>query len=96
MIERIVLRKVKNLEELILDMVSTPNFILKSVDWGVVQGTHHTHKYVGQAGESITNTSIGMRNVVIEGWVVAVNEAEMTTLKRKLNSFITFTNFTIK
>ena len=88
MIERIILKKAKNLEELILDMVSTPNFILKSVDWGTVQGTHYTHKYVGQAGESITNTSIGMRHVIIEGWIVAKDEAEMSTLKRKLNSFV--------
>ena len=88
MVERIVLRKVKNLEELVLDMVSTPDYILKSVDWGSVKGTHHSYKYVNQVGESIANTSLGTRDIVIEGWIVAQSEIHMTTLKRKLNAFV--------
>lgn len=88
MIERIVLRKVKSSEELILDMVSTPNFILKSVDWGTIKGTHNSYKYVNQVGETVSNTSLTMRHVIIEGWVVAQSENEMTTLKQKLNSFV--------
>lgn len=88
MIERIVLRKVKNAEELILDMVSTPNFILKSVDWGTIKGTHNSYKYVNQVGETVTNTSLDMRKIVIEGWVVAQSESEMNLLKRKLNAFV--------
>ena len=88
MIERIVLRKVKNSEELVLDKVSTPDYILGSVDWGVATGTHHSYKYVNQVGESITNTTLGMRDIIIEGWVVARDEKQMTELKRKLNAFI--------
>ena len=88
MIERIVLRKVKNAEELILDMMSTPNFILKSVDWGTIKGNHHSYKYVNQAGETVTNTSLKTRKVIIEGWVVAQTESEMSLLKQKLNSFV--------
>ena len=88
MIERIVLRKVKNSEELILDMVSTPNFVLKSVDWGTIKGSHHAYKYVNQIGQTITNTSLEVRKITIEGWVVAQSEDEMSALKRKLNSFV--------
>lgn len=88
MVERIVLRRIKNQEELVLDMVSTPDYILKSVDWGTVKGTHHSYKYVNQVGESITNTSLGTRPITIEGWIVAENENHMTSLKNKLNSFI--------
>lgn len=88
MIERIVLRKVKNSEELILDMVSTPNFILKSVDWGTIKGNHHTYKYVNQVGETVTNTSLNTRKITIEGYVVAQSEDEMSALKRRLNSFV--------
>ena len=88
MVERIVLRKVKNSEELILDMVSTPDYILKSVDWGTIKGTHHSYKYVNQIGESIENTTLGTRPITIEGWIVAKNESHMTTLKGKLNSFV--------
>ena len=88
MVERIVLKRAKNLEELVLDMVSTPDYILKSVDWGTIKGTHHSYKYVNQVGESVTNTSLGTREVVIEGWIVAASESHMTLLKRKLNAFI--------
>lgn len=88
MIERIVLRKVKNAEELIFDMVSTPDFILKSVDWGTVKGNHHSYKYANQVGETVTNTSLDKRYVIIEGWVVAQSESEMSARKRKLNAFI--------
>lgn len=88
MVERIILKRVKNQEELVLDMVSTPNYILKSVDWGSIKGTHHSYKYVNQVGESITNTSLGTRPIEIEGWVVADNEGHMTELKKKLNYFI--------
>lgn len=88
MVERIVLRKLKNSEELVLDMVSTPDYILESIDWGPVPGTHHSYKYVNQVGESITNTSLGMRSVSIIGWVVAENEDHMTMLKKKLNGYI--------
>lgn len=88
MVERIILRNVRNSEELILDMVSTPDYILKSVDWGVIKGTHHSYKYVNQVGASITNTSLAMRNITIEGWIVAKNQDHMTALKRNLNSFV--------
>lgn len=88
MVERITLRRLKNSEELVLDMVSTPDFILKSVDWGSIKGTHHSYKYVNQIGESIENTSLGTRPITIEGWVVANDERSMTSLKQRLNSFI--------
>lgn len=88
MVERITLRKVKNLNELTLDMVSTPDFVLKSVDWGAVQGTHHSYKYVNQIGATAMNTSLGTRGITIEGWVVAENENHMTYLKGVLNAFV--------
>lgn len=88
MVERIVLRKVKNLKELALDMVSTPNYILKSVDWDTVKGTHYTSKYVNQVGETLVGTSLGMREVTIEGWIIAKDESQMTKLKRELNYFV--------
>ena len=88
MVERIILRRTKNNEELVLDMVSTPDYILKSVDWGSIKGTHHSYRYVNQVGESIESTSLDTRPIKIEGWVVAENENHMTLLKRKLNSFV--------
>lgn len=88
MVERIILRRTRNQEELVMDMVSTPDYILKSVDWGVVKGTHHSYKYVNQVGETVANTSLGTRDIKIEGWIVAESESHMILLKRKLNSFV--------
>lgn len=88
MVEKIILRKVKNSEELTMDMVSTPDFILKSVDWGAIKGTHHSYKYVNQIGASVTNTSLDTRGITIEGWVVAQSESQMTSLKGILNAFV--------
>lgn len=88
MVERVILRKVKNLKELVLDMESTPNYILDSVDWDVVKGVHNTYKYVNQIGISITSTSIGSRPVGITGWIVADDELHMALLKRELNMFV--------
>lgn len=88
MVERIVLKKVKNLQELILDMVSTPEYILKSVDWGTITGTHHQYKYVNQVGVTITGTSLATRPITIEGWIVATSPERMSMLKRNLNSFV--------
>ena len=66
MVERIILRRTKNQEVVVMDMVSTPDYILKSVDWGVVKGTHHSYKYVNQVGETVANTSLGTRPIKIE------------------------------
>lgn len=88
MVEKITLRRVKDSEELVLDMVSTPHYILKSVDWGTIKGTHHSYKYVNQVGVTVTNTSLSTRDISIEGWIVANDEKHMTALKKKLNAFI--------
>ena len=88
MVENIILRRKKNSEELVLDMVSTPDYILSTVDWGSIKGTHHSYKYVNQVGISVTNTSLETREISIEGWIVATSESHMTMLKRKLNRFV--------
>jgi hypothetical protein len=88
MVERIILKKVKNSKELVLDMVSTPEYVLKQVDWGTIKGTHHSYKYVNQVGVTISGTSLETRPVSIEGWIVALNPARMDILKKQLNSFI--------
>lgn len=72
-----------------MDMVTAPGYILKSVDWGTIKGTHNTYKYLNQVGVSVTNTSLGSReDITIEGWVVAQNERDMTEKKAVLNAFV--------
>ena len=88
MVEEITLRKVSTSEEIHLDMVSTPGFILESVEWGPIKGTHNKYKYMNQVGESVTSTTLGTRDVTIKGWVVAYTERDMSLRKSILNSFV--------
>lgn len=89
MIEEITLRKVSNSEELHMDMVTVPGYILKSIDWGTIKGTHNTYKYLNQVGVSVNNTLLGAReDVTVEGWIVAQHERDMTEKKSVLNAFV--------
>ncbi|MBQ0112205.1 MAG: phage tail family protein, partial [Bacteroidales bacterium] len=87
LVEGIKLQNVQTRAVLTLDMVSTNDYILNSVDWGQVTSTHHSYKYVNQIGVYVTGTSLETRNVEINGWVVAENEAQMTQRKQVLNRF---------
>ncbi len=87
MVEGIKLQNVETRATLTLDMVSTPDYILNSVDWGVVESTHHSYKYVNQIGVYVTGTSLETRSVTIMGWVIAENERNMTQRKAVLNRF---------
>ena len=86
-VEGIKLQNVETRAILTLDMVSTPDYILNSVDWGAVESTHHSYKYVNQIGVYVTGTSLETRSVTIQGWVIADTEAVMTKRKQILNRF---------
>ena len=87
MIEGIKLQNVETKATLTLDMIFTLDYILDSVDWGVVESTHHSYKYVNQIGVYVTSTNLETRSVTIQGWVVASTEAVMTKRKQILNRF---------
>lgn len=87
MVEGIELQNVATSAKLTLDMVSTPDYILDSVDWGVVESTHHSFKYVNQIGVYVTGTSLETRQVIITGWVIAETEYTMDQRKGILNRF---------
>lgn len=88
MVEEITLRKVSTSEGVHLDMVSTPGFILESVEWGPIKGTHNKYKYMNQVGESVANTTLGTRDITIKGWIVAYTERDMNLRKSILNGFV--------
>lgn len=88
MVEKITLVRPDTQQSLLMDQESVPGYIIKTVDWGAITGTHHTYKYLNQVGVSVTNTSLETRAITIEGWVVAVSEANMSQLKNFLNNFI--------
>ena len=87
MVENIVFKRVDSNEELALSMTDTPFYILNNVDWGVVQGTHHSYKYVNQIGVSITSTSLKERSIMVTGWIIADTEEEMDERKQFLNRY---------
>lgn len=88
MIEAITLVNNVTNAKLELDMDTTPSFILGSVSWGQIKGSHHTYSYVGQVGETHASTTLGTRDVEIEGWIIAETPALMTQRKRILNRFV--------
>lgn len=88
MVEEIKLQNVETQAILMLDMLSTPDFILNSVDWGAVESAHHSYKYVNQIGVYVTGTTLETRTVEIIGWVIADNELNMTQRKAILNRFV--------
>lgn len=87
MVEGIMLQNVETRATLTFDMLSTPDYILNSVDWGVVESTHHSYKYVNQVGVYVTGSSLETRSVNIIGWIIADTEFAMTQRKAVLNRF---------
>lgn len=88
MVEGITLVNTVTNAKLELDMVNTPSFILGSVSWGKIKGDHHTYSYVGQVGETHASTTLGTRDIEIEGWIIAKTDISMTQRKKMLNQFV--------
>jgi len=87
MIENIVLKNIITSEEIPMDMKATI-YILQSIDWGVVEGSHHSYKYVNQIGVHVIGTTLEARNVKIIGWVTGVTEDQLRKRKAVLNKMI--------
>src|SRR5574344_2063995 len=87
MVESILLQNVETRAYLKLDMLTTPDYILNSVDWGAVGSTPHSYKYVNQIGVDVTGSSLETRKVTIIGWIVADTQLMMSKRKGLLNRF---------
>lgn len=87
MIEQVNLTNETTGESILLDKSFSP-YAVSLIDWGVVQSTHHTYKYVNQTGMFVMGTTLETRDVVLEGWVIAENEDDMNYRKRFLNRFV--------
>lgn len=88
MVENVVLVNEVTQAVLELDAITTPYYILGTVDWGQVESDHHTYKYVNQIGVFVTGTSLETRSVEITGWVIAETEVQMDERKKMLNRFV--------
>lgn len=87
MVQDIKLRNNVLKSDLPLSMVDTENYILDSVDWGVIEASHQEYKYINQYGVTIVGHTLGTRDVEIKGWVIASTDEEMTKMKKQLNRF---------
>lgn len=63
-------------------------YVLESVDWGAIQSTRKTYKFINQIGVYVTGTTLESRDVSIVGWVVGDTYDELKTRKRFLNQFV--------
>lgn len=57
------------------------------IDWGSIGVTHNTSQYVQQIGNTITDTTIGTRDIKISGWIIGT-EVEINEKKKVLSSMI--------
>lgn len=89
MIESIELKNNVTSRTLSLNMLrDTKDFLLSSVTWGNVVSSKQTFKLTSGIGESISYSSLGIRNIEILGWVLGTSEDEMSRRKAFLNQFI--------
>lgn len=88
MIEKIVMKNLTSGVVIPIAREETPDYILNYVDWGSVQGSQYTYKFVKQVGVYVASTSLETRPVSIVGWIIAENEDVMTQRKAKLNLFV--------
>ena len=87
MVESITIRNKRNNEELVMDKLTTPNYILDYADWGQASVDQFTAKFINQFGVSIVGISFKSREIEISGFAVATEDDEMSKRKRFLNGF---------
>lgn len=87
MIESITLTNTMSKQKITMDQDASV-FILDNIDWGVIESSHNSYKYVNQIGVYVTGTTLETRDVKIVGWVVGETEAELKKKKQFLNALI--------
>lgn len=87
MIESITLYN-KNLGTSFPLNMSRRDFVLQSVDFGAIQSSRKSYKFINQVGVYVTSTTLEYRTISIIGWVVADTQNDMKKRKQFLNSFV--------
>lgn len=67
---------------------SNRKYVLDYIDWGAIQSSRKTYKFINQIGVYVTGTTLESRDISISGWVVADTEAQMRSRKQFLNNFV--------
>lgn len=87
MIESLLLTNTVTLQSILFDRDNS-DFVLDEVDLGVVNGTHHSYKYVNQIGIYINSTTLEQRTISIKGYVIGDDYGLLEENKNTLNRFI--------
>lgn len=87
MIESIVLENLSIGTSLPIN-INNREYVLNSADFGTIQSSRNTYKYINQVGVYVTGTTLESRTINIIGWVVADSQADMTRRKNFLNRFV--------
>lgn len=87
MVEEITLIN-RVLDTSLLVSMNSVDYVLDSVDWGAIESSNNSYKFINQVGLYVTSTSLESRNIGIIGWVVADSEREMVRRKSFLNRFV--------
>lgn len=87
MVESITLKNTVTETSILMNMLTT-DYILVNVDFGTVKGEHHSYKYINQIGSSVTNTTLGTRDINIVGYIIGSDKVEIQRRKSLLNSII--------
>lgn len=87
MIESLLLTNTVTLQSILFDRDDS-DFVLDEVDLGVVNGTHHSYKYVNQIGIYINSTTLEQRTISIKGYVIGDDYGLLEENKNTLNRFI--------
>lgn len=87
MIESLLLTNTVTLQSILFDRDDS-DFVLDEIDLGVVNGTHHSYKYVNQIGVYINSTTLEERTVSIKGYVIGDDYGLLEENKSSLNKLI--------
>lgn len=85
MIDEISISNLTTNQELLLNYMTTPRYILSSVDWSQIQINYEASKAMNQLGETFNALSLEPRDVEVIGTIIAMSENEMSELKKYLN-----------
>lgn len=87
MVESIVLVN-KSLGTSLPINMATRDYVLENVDWGAIESSNKSYKFINQVGVYVTGTTLESRTISILGWIVADTIEDMKRRKKFLNSFV--------
>lgn len=85
MVEEVLILNKTQQSELFMDKLTTTDYILDKVDFGVVPITYITDKFINQFGSTVMHNNVSERTIEIIGNIIAPNVEEMTARKMYLN-----------